>query len=561
MEVMPVQTADQKEINSIQENNESDIGNSESEYRWLAHLRDAVPTAGQGKRISTYTVSLEGWRRGLDLTFYGLLEEENKLKVRYSLGLGDKVHHFSLSMGDKVTNTAFEICDDKDLTKQYLEKGGVPAPQGDMFGPHESDEDIVQYGLSLGFPIVVKPTDGNAGKGVFANIQTENSLREIVPHIRNDLNFSNIIIEKHVSGEEFRIIVIEDKVLGAMNRRPAYVTGNGIHTIRELISQKNKDRKANPHLTSRMIKIDKEITDLLNSNNYELNSIPAKEEMVYLRQKSNLSAGGEAIDVTDQLTPELEKIAIDVGKAIPGLPHYGVDMIVNDDRSTGVILEVNTRPGLGGHLFPGKGESRDFARAIIDYYFPETKDIVRTDLYFDFDNILEPVKNRAATSIDVTKPPTGKFYSRKYIVSGDFNVRHYRQYIRHEAVKREMHGYTELTADNKVIIVIGSCDEVEVIQFKDVCLAEPKGMEITDVKDEMWNIPIKLGFETKADHKLTNNKIRTIVAENDEFKNELERLNKRYSQVVNSNAWRVTYPVRVTIHSTKKWLRKLTGRR
>src|SRR5690625_4833066 len=137
------------------------------EYKWLPHLDGAIPSAGQGKRISTYAVALEGWRRGLKLKFYSVFEDGNKLKLRYSLSNENRTHQFQLSMGDKVSDEAFKICDDKDLTKQYLERGGVPVPSGKMFEAEVSEEDIVDYGLSLGFPIVVKPTDGNAGKGVF----------------------------------------------------------------------------------------------------------------------------------------------------------------------------------------------------------------------------------------------------------------------------------------------------------------------------------------------------------------------------------------------------------
>src|SRR5690625_5211016 len=197
-----------------------------TEYRWLPDLENAVPSEGQGKRISTYTVALEGLRRGLKLKFYSLFEDGNKLKVRYSLSNGERTHHFSLSMGDKVSDKAFKICNDKDLTKRYLDKENVPVPKGDMFRIDVFEEVIIEYGLSLGFPLVVKPTDGNAGRGVFANITSEEDLREIVPYVRNDLEFDDIIVEKHVEGEEFRIYVIEDRVLGAMNRRPANVTGD-----------------------------------------------------------------------------------------------------------------------------------------------------------------------------------------------------------------------------------------------------------------------------------------------------------------------------------------------
>src|SRR5699024_8221883 len=215
----------------------------------------------------------------------------------------------------------------------------------------------------------------------------------------------------------------------------------------------------NPHLTSRLIKIDREIEVLLEEKEYDLNSIPKYGEVVYLREKSNLSTGGESVDVTDALTDEIKEIAINAGKAIPGLKHYGVDMIVSDDRKEGVILEVNTRPGLGGHLFPGEGKPRDFAKEIIDYYFPETKDIERTTLYFDFDSVLEPIKSRAASNVDIIKPPLGKLYGEKYAIDGDFNRRELRRFIRRQAHKNHMYGYTELSEDESIIVVVVSLKE------------------------------------------------------------------------------------------------------
>src|SRR5699024_5884788 len=193
------------------------------------------------------------------------------------------------------------------------------------------------------------------------------------------------------------------------------------HTIKELIDMKNDIRKMNPHLTSRLIKIDIEIETMLERAGYTIDSIPKVGELVYLREKSNLSQGGDAIDVTEQLTPELEKIAINAGKAIPGLAHYGVDMIVDDENDTGVILEVNARPGLGGHLFPIQGQPRDFAKKIIDYYFPETAHKNRSLLYFDFDSVIEPIVRRSASYVEVLPPPEGKLYGKKLVVSGDYH--------------------------------------------------------------------------------------------------------------------------------------------
>src|SRR5699024_1061204 len=178
-------------------------------------------------------------------------------------------------------------------------------------------------------------------------------------------------------------------------------------------------------------------------------------ELVYLREKSNLSTGGDAVNVTDQLTPEICKIAIDAGKAIPGLSHYGVDMIVSDDRKKGVILEVNSRPGLGGHMFPGQGKPRDFAKEIIDYYFAETRDKHRSDLYFDFDSILEAVMSSRVIDVDVIAPSEKKLSGRSFVleiyddISSDF-----RRFMRRQALIWIMHGYTELNEDSQVIIAL-----------------------------------------------------------------------------------------------------------
>lgn len=529
----------------------------EIEYRWLPHLEDAVPPAGQGKRISTYTVSLEGWRRGLQLRFYSIFEDGNKLKVRYSLSNEEKTHHFQLSMGDKVSQQAFDICDDKDLTKQYLGVKNVPIPQGSMFDESATDEEIISFGLSLGFPIVVKPTDGNAGKGVFANIQSEKEFRKAVVHVRKDLGYNEIIIEKYVSGEEFRIFVIEDKVLGAMNRRPANVTGDGVQTIRQLIHEKNRYRKVNPHLTSRLIRVDREIEHILESSGYTLNAIPREGELIFLREKSNLSTGGDAVNVTDQLTPEISQIAIEAGKAIPGLTHFGVDMIVSDDRREGVILEVNSRPGIGGHLFPGEGDPIDFAKDIIDYYFPETKYVERSPLFYDFDSVLEPIKARTAQNVDVIKPPPGELFGKKYVITGEFNQRQFASYIFRQARLFEMHGHIEIKEDKSMELIIVGESMQEVMKFKDYCYEAAMEGTIEDIQESDWDKPIKIGFEKLLEHELTKSEVRDLLVEKENLERENERLMKKYNQIQNSRAWKVTYPIRFVIHSIKQGFRSI----
>jgi D-alanine-D-alanine ligase-like ATP-grasp enzyme/acylphosphatase len=525
-----------------------------TEYKWLAHHKNAVPRAGQGQQISVYTIALEGWRRGLDLKFYSTFDEENKLKLRYSLTLQDRTHHFSLSMGDKVSDFAFRICEDKQLTKQWLVESNVPVPLGKMFKAHIDDKEIISYSESVGFPLVVKPTNGNGGRGVFANIQNPADLKSILVHVREELGYPDVIVENYIPGEEFRICVIEDRVLGAMNRRPASVVGDGIHTITQLIYKKNQVRKMNPHLTSRLIKIDKEVEDLLKRDGYTLTTIPKENDRVFLREKSNLSAGGDAIDVTDELTPELKEIAINAGKAIPGLAHFGVDMIVNRESNTGVILEVNARPGIGGHLFPMEGQSRDFAKDIIDYYFPETLNMERSSLYFDFDSILEPIKNRNAKNVEVTAPPLGKMYGKKYIVSGKVQATGYEVWVKKQAIKRNLHGFTETLDNGTVVVIVAGIDENTVNDFYDVCYQGPERAEVEKVTMTIWEKPLKFGFEMKK-KELSQKELREIENEIKQIEKDRNYFYKKYTQVLNSRMWRYTSPVRTILDIVKNGLK------
>src|SRR5699024_2186244 len=231
---------------------------------------------------------------------------------------------------------AVSICIRKHLTKKYLEKSGIPVPKGDNFTEESTDEDIIKYSHKIGFPVVIKPTNGSRGKGVISNIQTPEELVESLQYLRRDLNYPDIIIEQYFPGEEFRLHVVDNNVVGIIKRIPANIVGDGIHTIEELIALKNKKRKKVPNLYARLIQIDKEVLNHIKGAGYNKNSILEKEEQLFLRRKSNLSAGGDSIDYTEVLTEEIKQIAIGASNAIPGLGQCGVDIIVNEKENTGV---------------------------------------------------------------------------------------------------------------------------------------------------------------------------------------------------------------------------------
>src|SRR5699024_7472161 len=266
-------------------------------------------------------------------------------------------------------------------------------------------------------------------------IQNEDALKNALFHVKYDLGYGDVIVEQYIPGIEYRILMVNEEIVGAVNRMPANVVGDGKHSIKELINIKNKSRKNNPNIASKTIKLDNEVLDSIHALNYNLDSVPKDGERILLRKKSNVSMGGDPIDVTDQLTDELKEIALKAVRAIPNLGVCGLDMIVDEKKKTGSIIEINTKPMIGLHMFPVKGKARDVVKPIVDYYFPETKEKERSLLYFDFNAALAPIRNHITNHIELSTPsPKTKLLGKKFIVSIKIELKiKFRSWLRFKA--------------------------------------------------------------------------------------------------------------------------------
>lgn len=546
--------------------------------KWLPHLENAVPSKGYGNRLSMYLISLEAWRRGLKVKYYNIENPDNKVLIRYSLSDGKNTYHFESSRGEKLSKKAFEICDNKDETKKVLAKAGIPVPEGKRFKESSTDEDIIEYAEQLGYPIVIKPISENAGKGVFSNLKSKQELREALKYVRNELNYKDIIVEKYIEGIEHRIFIVDGKVHGVVNRIPANIVGDGKSTIKKLINLKNKSKKRNPNIASKTIKIDKEVLDSINHLGYTLESIPPKGERIFLRSKSNVSTGGDPIDVMDELSDELMDLAVKAANSVPGLDICGLDMIVDKENNKGVIIEINTKPMIGLHVYPVEGIPRDVVSPILDYYFPETKNSQKTNLYFDFDAAIAPLRNRLVDEIEILPPPTLEHInSISILVSGPNVNDEFRNSVRLLALKNKINGFVKEIDERKVQIVIGGKDK-DFEEIKSYCINN--GCQI--IEEQSWNKPIKVGFHSYSISKrnkkiiqLKNNlenenhekfklkkQLRQVTKEKDkkikrlkkelkhknleikELKSEKDMIEKNYYSILNSNSWKLTRPLR-----------------
>lgn len=461
----------------------------------------------KGLNLDTYLMALEGWRRGLSLTFYYDPTQVTDLKITDSNPIGkafslksnksNMTYYFYRSLGNKVSNEAIDLTYDRQQTKTHLKKSDVLSLNGVVFHKDTDNSKIVKLVDNLGYPLVIKSKYNNPGEISYSNIRNEAELLEAIAFIREKEDYDEILVESYLRGENYRIYVIGDSVVAATKRIPAHVIGDGIHTIKELIEEKNAQRTENYYLKQHVIKIDDHLLYYLDKNNVTPESIPMDGEMVQLNGECNISLGGDPIDVTETLSENIKDQAIKAVKAIPGLSHGGVDLIVHEDQI--FVSEINATADIRMHVFPLEGKSRNVPEHIMDYYFPETEGQAkdRTRIYFDYADIHEVLMNKFAQEMTLTDAPDGKLYTARYIISGKVQKVGYRVWIRKQAIKKGLHGYTRNLSNGRVVVVVGSHDKKAVENFRKTCSKGPAKAKVKSVKELEWKSPIKLGFEIR----------------------------------------------------------------
>jgi cyanophycin synthetase len=289
-------------------------------------------------------------------------------------GWGAKQRRIWAAEVDRTSAVSESIAQDKDLTKRLLRAAGVPVPMG---RPVKDLDDAWLAADEIGYPVVVKPQDGNQGKGVTVNIKDRAGIERAYPAAAS---IGTVMIESYLPGYDFRLLVVGNRLVAAARRDPAHVVGDGRSSVKQLVDRVNADpRRGDGHATQlTRIKFDDVALAQLASKGLSVESVPAKGQRVLLRNNANLSTGGTATDVTDDVHPEVAAAAVDAARMI-GLHVCGVDVVCESiDRPLpdqhGGIVEVNAAPGLRMHLAPSYGKSRNVGQAIIEQMFPAGED-------------------------------------------------------------------------------------------------------------------------------------------------------------------------------------------
>jgi cyanophycin synthetase len=291
------------------------------------------------------------------------------------LGWGRKRKFVQAAMTDLTSAVAADLVSDKDLTKRLLAEAAVPTPRGELVA---SEPEAVAALGRLGPPVVVKPLDGRQGMGVSLGLRTP---AEVAEAFRVAQRFaSRVLVEEMFVGRNYRVLVVGGRAVAASEREPCGVRGDGAHTVAELIELENRSplRGEGHEKPLTKIVVDAGLLACLSKSGRTLADVPAEGETVHLRDGINLSTGGTARDVTDEMHPTIARLCERAARAV-GMDVCGIDLLLADiarpfERGAGGVIEVNAAPGLRMHLHPSEGKPRDVGADIVEMLYPEGDD-------------------------------------------------------------------------------------------------------------------------------------------------------------------------------------------
>jgi len=288
------------------------------------------------------------------------------------LGWGVNRKFIQAATTEQTSSVAVEIAGDKDFTKQLLEQAGIPVPSGVVV---RTEDEAAAAGDSLSGPVVVKPLDGRQGQGVSLGLTTEGEVRAAF-RVAREFS-SSVLVEEMYRGRNYRVLVVGGRMVAASERTPPHVTGDGRRTIAELVEAENMDplRGEGHEKPLTRIRLDEIARAHLSKAGLSPEDVPGAGQVVGLREGVNLSTGGTARDVTDEVHPSVRRLCERAARAA-GLDICGVDLVLEDAsaefrRGAGGVIELNAAPGLRMHLHPSEGRPRDVGGAIIGMLYPE----------------------------------------------------------------------------------------------------------------------------------------------------------------------------------------------
>jgi cyanophycin synthetase len=343
--------------------------NTEPGFDFVRELEESVIRVAEllAYGPSTGAIVGEAERRGIPVL---RLDPRRSL---VQLGHGAYQKRVWATVTSATANISVDIAGNKELTNRLLHEVGIPVPRAAVVRTANAAADAARR---LGYPVVLKPLDGNHGRGVMINLPDEAAVREAYPIAEGESRNGSVVVETFIPGKDYRILVVNNQVVAVAERVPAHVIGDGKHTVRELVEITNQDprRGVGHEKILTRIAIDTQTVEVLARQGLTLDDVPEEGRFVQLKLTGNMSTGGTSIDRTDDIHSDNVEIARQAAMVV-GLDVAGIDFITPDiarsvREQRGAIVEINAGPGFRMHTHPTEGHPRHVGRAVIDMLFP-----------------------------------------------------------------------------------------------------------------------------------------------------------------------------------------------
>ncbi|WP_427385527.1 cyanophycin synthetase [Janibacter sp. G56] len=356
------------------------IAAGELSVRLLNHLVQAEPGFVFGDELDLFLRRAE--RASFGPSTAAILEEAVSRDIPYirlnkasfvQLGQGVHAQRIRATMTSRTGALAVDLAGDKDMTGKLLGSAGLPVPQQETV---RTEDDAVAAANTIGYPVVLKPLDGNHGRGVCLDLRTDDDVRQAFPVASEQSRRGWLIVESFVTGRDYRCLIVGGRMVAIAERVPAHVVGDGEHTVAELVEITNSDprRGVGHEKVLTKITVDDAAIELVRNQGLELDAVPEAGRMVKLALTGNMSTGGISVDRTFDAHPDNVEIAEEAARMI-GLDVAGIDFICPDiaapvRETGGAICEVNAAPGFRMHTHPTVGEPQFIAKPVVDLLFP-----------------------------------------------------------------------------------------------------------------------------------------------------------------------------------------------
>lgn len=446
--------------------------------------------------LNAYLLALEGWRRGLSLRWYAHNTDriefrglDNKFNGQiFSLESDKKTYYFSGSKVENANKKVAKLINNRAKLFKILKQNKLNIPKFIQHDSTSTQEEIKSSIYGIGLPVKIIVFNQYKEKNIY--ITSESQLVKFFDKL-SKVKYDLIFITQEIISKKYNLLVTNNDIVGAIKKVRPTIIGNDNSSIEELILEKYSIDKSNKYPYNRLT-IDNELINFIEEKGYKLTSVIPNGEELILSNKYKVIK-----DIKDILPEQLKSIVYKLKDEILDLEYAEIE--IAEHKGTYYVTDIINKPKLYNYIFPTLGKSRNVAEKVVDYYFPETKGLNkdRTKIYFDYRKIRSLLNNMMAQEVLVPDAPNGKLYAKRYVISGKVQGVGYRNWIRRQAGKYNLHGYTRNLKNGFVVVVVAGDDKGKINKFKSICYKGPKKAKVTNIKEYDWNTQIKSGFEIR----------------------------------------------------------------